>query len=71
MGNVKEIINNVLRNKNTLTILLEFAGIKGTALFVGKGRTFQIWEKSEFEKMQQQAREKAETQRPTLSLKKD
>ena len=51
--------------------LLKFAGIKGTALFVGKGRTFQIWEKSEFEKVQKLAREKAITQRPTLSLKKD
>ena len=29
MGNVKEIINNVLRNKNTITILLVFAGIIG------------------------------------------
>lgn len=29
MGNAKEIINNVLRNKNTITILLVFAGIIG------------------------------------------
>ena len=52
--------------------LLEFAGIKGTALFVGKGKTFQIWEKSEFEKVQKKAREQATVQRPTLSfVKKD
>ena len=29
MGNAKEILNNVLHNKNTLTILLVFAGIIG------------------------------------------
>ena len=51
--------------------LLEFAGIKDSALFVGKGKTFQIWEKAEFEKIQKQAREKALLQRPTLSLKQD
>lgn len=32
MGNVKEVINNILRNKNTLTILLVFAGIIGLYL---------------------------------------
>ena len=32
MGNVKEVINNVIRNKNTLTILFVFAGIIGLYL---------------------------------------
>ncbi len=51
--------------------LLEFAGIKGNALFVGRGKTFQIWNADEFKKYQEQAREKAFKNRPSLSFKKD
>ncbi len=51
--------------------LLEFAGIKGNALFVGRGKTFQIWNADEFKKHQEQAREKAFKNRPSLSFKKD
>ena len=51
--------------------LIEFAGIKGNALFVGRGKTFQIWDKDEFEKYQKETREKAFKNRPSLSFKKD
>ena len=51
--------------------LIEFAGIKGNALFVGRGKTFQIWDKDEFEKYQNETREKAFKNRPSLSFKKD
>lgn len=51
--------------------LLEFAGIKGNALFVGRGKTFQIWNVDEFKKYQENAREKAFKNRPSLSFKRD
>ncbi len=51
--------------------LLEFAGIKNNALFVGRGKTFQIWNVEEFKKYQLKARQKAFETRPSLSFKKD
>ena len=51
--------------------LIEFAGINGSALFVGKGKTFQIWNKDEFEKYQSETRQKAFKNRPSLSFKKE
>ncbi len=51
--------------------LIEFAGINGSALFVGKGKTFQIWNKNEFEKYQSETRQKAFKNRPSLSFKKE
>lgn len=51
--------------------LLKFAGIKDKALFVGKGKTFQIWEEAVFLKSQENARKKALENRPQLSFKKD
>ncbi len=51
--------------------LLEFAGIKNSALFVGKGKTFQIWNPDEFNKFQNNVRKKAFDARPSLSFKKE
>ena len=51
--------------------LLEFAGIKDKALFVGRGKTFQIWNEDDFYKAQENVRNKASKTRPSLSFKKD
>jgi MraZ protein len=50
--------------------LVRFAGIEGEALFVGRGKTFQIWNRAEFEKHQKQARERAIKARPALIIPK-
>ena len=46
--------------------LLNHAKIKQTMLFVGQGKTFQIWEPKLFEKFKTQARKKAYLNRATL-----
>ena len=46
--------------------LLEHAKIKQIMLFVGQGKTFQIWESKLFEKFKAQARKKANLSRATL-----
>ena len=46
--------------------LLEHAKIKKTMLFVGQGKTFQIWEPKLFEKFKLQARKKANLNRANL-----
>ena len=46
--------------------LLGHAKIKQTMLFVGQGRTFQIWEPKLFEKFKTQARKKANLNRASL-----
>ena len=46
--------------------LLEHAKIKQTMLFVGQGKTFQIWESKLFEKFKSQARKKANLNRASL-----
>lgn len=51
--------------------LLEFAGITDKALFVGRGKTFQIWNEVDFYKAQEEIRNKAQKTRPSLSFKKD
>ena len=51
--------------------LLEFAGIKDKALFVGRGKTFQIWNEADFYKAQEKIRNNAQKNRPSLSFKKD
>lgn len=53
------------------TEILKDVCIKGTAMFVGRGKTFQIWNKSEFDKSQKESLEKAKKSRPSLQLKKD
>ena len=46
--------------------LLSHAKIKQTMLFVGQGKTFQIWEPKLFEKFKVQARKKANLHRASL-----
>ena len=46
--------------------LLSHAKIKETMLFVGQGKTFQIWEPKLFEKFKVQARKKAKLNRASL-----
>ena len=49
--------------------LVKFAEIRGDALFVGKGRTFQIWAPVVFAKAQEAERARALEVRPSLSFK--
>jgi MraZ protein len=46
--------------------LVEHAGITENAAFVGLGRTFQIWDPQQFERHQQEMRERARRQGTTL-----
>ena len=46
--------------------LLNHAKIKQTMVFVGQGKTFQIWEPKLFEKFKTQARKKANLNRASL-----
>ena len=48
--------------------LLEHAKIKQTMLFVGQGKTFQIWEPRLFEKFKTQARKKANLNRSSSKM---
>lgn len=50
--------------------LLKHAGIKDKAAFVGRGKTFQIWNPADFEKEQEEARKRAYQNRPTLKISK-
>ncbi|MBR2274013.1 MAG: division/cell wall cluster transcriptional repressor MraZ [Alphaproteobacteria bacterium] len=46
--------------------LLQYAQIKESAVFVGKGRKFQIWSAENWVKEEQRLREKVKQNRPTL-----
>ena len=46
--------------------LLKHAKIKNSMLFVGQGKTFQIWEPTAFEKFKAQARKKSNINRASL-----
>ena len=48
--------------------LLRYAGIKDTAVFVGRGNSFQIWNPAEFEKIQAKALENLRKARPNLII---
>ena len=52
------------------TKLLKHAKIKNTILFVGQGKTFQIWEPKLFEKFKTQARKKANLNRASFKWEK-
>lgn len=49
--------------------LLNFAEIKDNAIFVGCGKTFQIWNKDLFLNKEKLIREKAKQKHPSLSFK--
>jgi MraZ protein len=48
--------------------LLQMAQIKEVAMFVGKGKTFQIWNPKKFAEHQKKVRELAQKNRPTLKI---
>jgi len=50
--------------------LLKHAKIKNSILFVGQGKTFQIWEPTIFEKFKVNARKKANVNRASLKWEK-
>ena len=50
--------------------LLKHAKIKSSILFVGQGKTFQIWEPAIFEKFRASARKKANLNRSSLKWEK-
>ena len=50
--------------------LLKHAKIKNNMLFVGQGKTFQIWEPAVFEKFKAQARKKSNLYRASLKWEK-
>ena len=50
--------------------LLKHAKIKNSMLFVGQGKTFQIWEPALFEKFRANARKKSNTNRASLKWEK-
>lgn len=50
--------------------LLKHAEITDTAVFVGKGRKFQIWSLENWTKEEQKLREKIKNNRPTLKAEK-
>ena len=52
------------------TKLLKHAKIKNSMLFVGQGKTFQIWEPATFEKFKVNAKKKANLNRASLKWEK-
>lgn len=50
--------------------LMAHADITDSAAFVGKGKTFQIWEPAAFSRAQEELRQRAIKNRPTLNLPK-
>ena len=66
---LSESINLQFDSEGRISIpekLLNHAKIKHTMLFVGQGKTFQIWEPKLFEKFKLQARKKANLSRASL-----
>ena len=52
------------------TKLLKHSKIRNNVLFVGQGKTFQIWEPTSFEKFRVNARKKSNTHRASLKWEK-
>ena len=46
--------------------LIEHTGVKEKVLFVGQGKTFQMWEPLQFKKFSDEARKKAKSERSSL-----
>lgn len=74
-----ENLNTILADSVRLTVdgdgrvmlpkeLIEFAGIDETAMFVGQGKSFQVWEPRAYEAHRAQARERARRSGATLRL---
>lgn len=74
-----ENLNTILADSVRLTVdgdgrimlpkdLADFAGIDDTAMFVGQGKSFQVWEPKAYEAYRLQARERARRSGATLRL---
>ncbi|MDR1071684.1 MAG: division/cell wall cluster transcriptional repressor MraZ [Rickettsiales bacterium] len=50
--------------------LLEHAEISGEAVFVGRGKSFQIWEPAAFRNMQAGSLDRLRREKPTLTLRR-
>ena len=70
-SNAKELPFDVAGRIIIPSDLLKDVGIKDIALFVGRGKTFQIWNKWEFEKIQELSIKRAIQNPPSLKLNKD
>ena len=69
-ANAKELSFDVAGRIIIPQDFIEAVGIDDTALFVGRGKTFQIWNKIEFEKIQKIVLEDAKKVPPSLKLNK-
>ena len=70
---LSESINLQFDNEGRISItkkLLKHAKIKNSMIFVGQGKTFQIWEPTIFEKFKVNARKKANINRASLKWEK-
>ena len=70
---LSEIINLQFDSEGRISLtpkLLKHAKIKNSMLFVGQGKTFQIWEPVIFEKFKVNARKKANLNRASLKWEK-
>ena len=70
---LSESINLQFDNEGRISLslkLLKHAKIKDSMLFVGQGKTFQIWEPATFEKFRVNARKKSNINRASLKWEK-
>ena len=70
---LSESVNLQFDNEGRVTItpkLLKHAKIKNSMLFVGQGKTFQIWEPTMFEKFKVTAKKKSNIYRESLKWEK-
>ena len=70
---LSESINLQFDNEGRISLtskLLKHAKIRSSMLFVGQGKTFQIWEPANFEKFKTNARKKANINRASLKWEK-
>ena len=70
---LSESVNLQFDNEGRISIpekLLKHAKIKNNALFVGQGKTFQIWETTAFEKFKTNAKKKSNLNRASLKWEK-
>ena len=70
---LSESINLQFDSEGRISIpekLLKHAKIKNNALFVGQGKTFQIWETAAFEKFKANAKKKSNLNRASLKWEK-
>ncbi len=70
---LSESINLQFDSEGRISIpekLLKHAKIKNNVLFVGQGKTFQIWEPTTFEKFRANARKKSNLNRASLKWEK-